>query len=667
MDINNSDEMLEPHKAYHSKYKDEFRKNAEDLFDELTKKSKVNYSANRDTIKKIRKLDRDIEESEKKKHSLVVRRRLLIILSIMLIAATIIVYLSKMKNYMIISLAILLPITLFVTILTIVLHAKFFRKKIKELLDLLTGLSFRRNKLIQQAKEQMAPLNVLFDWNIPAHLVEKTIPMINMDQYYDARKAEYLRLKYGFGPKDKNTSTVFVQSGSIFGNPFLLCRDYQMHMYNKTYYGSITISWTTIERTDDGYRTVYHSETLTASVSAPAPGYYSDSYLVYGNDAAPKLIFSRGPSGVTGKSEKEINKIVKKESKKLVKKGEKSLLNGGSYQTFGNEEFEVLFGGTDRNNELEYRLLFTPLAQKNLLDIIRHGKPYGDDFRFYKKNCLNYIKTSHGYYFNYSADPRIYMSYDYDYTKNKFIEYNCNYFESFYFELAPLMSIPLYQQHKSLEYLYEEEIDANFAEFEYERMANTFDQSEFKHPQSCTDNILKTKRIETIGDSDKIVVTAHSFRGEPRTTYVSVYGGDGHYHDVPVNWTEYFPVEKDSEMLVSRVEATRYQYSAKERTKEFIEKLSNVSKNNSRHFEHCILATILKESCNNDSIKEFNEVLKKDTTSVQTVDEMLKSLDDELKRNMGNNNFHYDEDNRLTDDSTDELDDDSTDGIDLDL
>ena len=329
-----------------------------------------------------------------------------------------------------------------------------------------------------------------------------------------------------------------------------------------------------------------------------------------------------------------MDKYVKKESKKLVKKGEKSLLSGDTYQTFGNEEFEVLFGGTNRNNELEYRLLFTPLAQKNLLDLIRNGKPYGDDFRFTKQNCLNYIESSHSQYFNFNADPRMYVSYDYDLCKEKFMSYNCEYFEALYFDLAPLMCIPLYQQHKSLEYLYNEEIDANFAEYEHERMANTFSPNELKHPKSTTSNIYKTKLIKKIGNSDMIRVTAHSFRGEPRITYVSVHGGDGMSHDVPVCWTEYFPVEKDTDVLVSNVEATRYEYNAKARSKDFNNIIGKVS-NGSYHFERCVFAAILGKNVQSENIEKLNSVLKEDTSSVQTLNEMLKSLDKELSKSRG--------------------------------
>ena len=624
--------MLEPLSAYHTKYKDEFKANAEELFEELTKKSGIDVEANRDTVKKIKKLDKDIELSEKQKRKLQRIRNFLILVTVLFIIGSIISYVLKdsLGDYYVAVFSTLVGFSCVFAILTLLLHCMYFSKRIKGLQDLLNELRAKRDGLIKLAYEQMAALNALFDWNIPAHLIEKTVKIIDMDQYFDARKAAYLQKKYGYEASDQDSSTVYVQSGNILGNPFLLCRDYRMRMINKTYEGSITIHWTTTVKTQNGYSTQHHTQTLRAYVTAPAPSYNYVSYLVYGNDAAPKLVFSRGPSGMTGKTDKEVKKFVKNRSKELVKKAEKALVKGGTYQTFGNPEFEAIFGGTDRNNELEYRLLFTPLAQKNLLNLIRNGKPYGDDFSFRKNHCLNFIQTRHGQSFNYFTNPTIFVNYDYDACKEFFIKYNCQYFESFYFEMAPLMCVPLYQQHKSIEYLYEEEIDANFADFEYEQMANSFNVNELKHPESITGNIFKTRREKTIGNSDKVIVTAHSFRGEPRVTYVNKRGGDGKIHTIPVHWIEYFPVEQETEMLVSKAETTRFQYNIKARTNEFLDSIKNIAKSNSYHFERCVFATLLLSDCPDSSIESFNGVLQQGTSSVQTLDEMLKSLDSEL-------------------------------------
>ena len=46
-------------------------------------------------------------------------------------------------------------------------------------------------------------------------------------------------------------------------------------------------------------------------------------------------------------------------------------------------------------------------------------------------------------------------------------------------------------------------------------------------------------------------MTACGYRGEDRLDYVSVFGGDGEWHEVPVEWVEYLPVERTSPMTVA--------------------------------------------------------------------------------------------------------------------
>ena len=66
------------------------------------------------------------------------------------------------------------------------------------------------------------------------------------------------------------------------------------------------------------------------------------------------------------------------------------------------------------------------------------------------------------------------MHYNYDFARNNFIQYCDNYFQSFYFDLAPLLAIPLYQQHMSFEEILKYD-RSNVTGFETEMMANRYD------------------------------------------------------------------------------------------------------------------------------------------------------------------------------------------------
>ena len=144
-------------------------------------------------------------------------------------------------------------------------------------------------------------------------------------------------------------------------------------------------------------------ETLRAYVNKPKPIYSTETYLVYGNEAANHLRFSRMPSCINSLDEKGIEKYVRKHEKDLTKLSEKAQKNGGNYTPLGNSEFELFFGGLDRDNEVEYRLLFTPLAQKSMLQVLKSKVGYGDDFKFIKDKGLNVITISAKYWHHFSS------------------------------------------------------------------------------------------------------------------------------------------------------------------------------------------------------------------------------------------------------------------------
>ena len=112
---------------------------------------------------------------------------------------------------------------------------------------------------------------------------------LEFDPYFTEQRLADLRQVYGWDDTfNAVRSVVYSHSGLINGNPFVLCRTRKMEMGTKTYYGHKTIYWTTREYGSDGkMKTEHHSQTLTASVTAPYPGYYEKTRLIYGNVAAP--------------------------------------------------------------------------------------------------------------------------------------------------------------------------------------------------------------------------------------------------------------------------------------------------------------------------------------------------------------------------------------------
>lgn len=542
------DRLLEPLEAYKQFYKNEFEKIATEHFDGLAEKSGVSLEKNRKTVsaydekmKKVNELDARLSRNR--------GARVFLIFLIVGGAVLLLIGIGRLFS----DRAVFYPSILFLAfgIALIGLGLGVIMGKINPVLKRTEAEREKRkaeaDKFLREAWEQMAPLNALFDDRATKQLIEKTVPLIRIDDNFNMRRYDQLCTKYGFGePNDPERSTIGILTGEILGNPFVVDRELVHTMGSYTYSGSLLITWTTTYTDSDGRTHVqHHSQTLVATLIKPKPFYSEQTRLIYGNEAAPALHFSRKAGHAERLSENRREKTVKSGSKKIGKLQEKAMTDGDPATNFtemGNAEFDVLFGALDRDNEVEFRLLFTPLAQKNMIALLTDPTGYGDDFAMRKSGCLNFVSSEHSASWDLDTNYKRYYSYSADLSKRTFLDFNRTYFKSLFFDLAPLLSIPLYQQHKPQEYLYPESYHRNYTPYESEFLANRTGQKAFRHPATATETILKTEFSEKEGESDRIRVTAYSYRTEDRLDFVPELGGDGCMHAVPVHWVEYIPV-----------------------------------------------------------------------------------------------------------------------------
>lgn len=409
-----------------------------------------------------------------------------------------------------------------------------------------------------EAWAQMAPLNRLFDWDIVARLMAKTVPRIAFDPYFSNGRMEELRKGFGWhGQLGADHSIVFSHSGVLNGNPFILARTLSHWMGSKTYHGSLQISWTEQYRDSQGKwqsRTRY--ETLRASIERPFPKYENRTFIVYGNEAAPDLVFSRNPSKLSKLEDGLFDKWRKNRAIKKLEAKSRDVGEGNTFTVMSNREFDALFDATDRNHEVQFRLLFTPLAQQEMLKLLKDNVAgYGDTFLFEKTNMINVVEPGHMRQTDISGAPENFHGYELAHSRRFFNGYHNDFFRSFYFGIAPLLAIPLYQQHRPHADIYKDTYSHKPCFWEHEAIANYHGEAAFNHPECVTRSILKTAMQHEADGSQKVRVTASGFRSVARTHYVSVYGGDGHSHRVPVYWDEYFEVENSADMLVKETAA----------------------------------------------------------------------------------------------------------------
>lgn len=523
-------DIYEPLNEYVRTYKDRFRQVAERTFAQLATEAGVDVEANHITCGKIYDSESELDGI---KSSISGWTLLCVVLWIAVAAGIASVFLIEG-----ITTEAIIGVCVAVLCIFIFLLAKV-HPKIKQLKEKSACLKGEISKLKEEAWAQMKSLNDLYDWDILARMMSETVPRLEFDPYFTVQRLEDLKATYGWDDSfNEGRSVIYSHSGLINGNPFVLCRTRKMEMGSKTYHGYKTIHWTTQEVGSDGkMRTVSHSQTLHATYTAPYPEYYEKTRLIYANTAAPDLTFYRKQSDLAGR---EKSLAFKMKERKLRRKSRN--LTDNDYAMLTNEVFEVAFDTSNRNNNQQYAMLFTPVAQESMLDLLRDEQVgYGDDFDFIKNRMINTVIPDHLQSLDLELNPQVYTHFDFDKAKENFTVKNSCYFRAIYFSFAPLLCVPMYQQIRPQHDIYGHDMMRSSAFWEHEALANFWGQDRFRHPDCVTDCILKT--VQSKGkDASSVTVYAYGYRAEPRLTYVGMYGGDGRYHRVPVEWYEYLPV-----------------------------------------------------------------------------------------------------------------------------
>lgn len=533
------DIVYDPLERYKSEYRDRFLQNAQDAFEKLSDKANIDKEANRQICGEIAQLS-ESKATLSSSHS-----RYSLLRIVCWTAVAVLVFLGAISDPP--SRA---PLYFVPALAVIVFNFAVLNRKIRKLKEEIDSLEENIRQKKAEAFRQMEPLNALFDWDIPARLIEKTVPKLHFDRFFTQSRIDELVKDFGYdGSLNENASVLFSQSGEINGNPFVIADLKTFEMGEKTYTGHKTIHWTETVTGFDGKRhRVFRSQTLSASVTKPCPAYGKLAFVLYGNDAAPNLTFTRKPSGLT--EDGFFQNYRRKQKLRELQKFSRNLQDESQYTLMGNREFETLFETKDRNDEVEYRLLFTALAQRQMLSLLKEKiNAYGDDFSFFKAKKVNVIVPGHLNDFNLDTNPNRFAEYSYEESRHKFIRINQEYFRAVYFSMAPLLCIPLYQQIRTQREIYGNILQRS-SFWEWESIANFYGEEKFRHPKCATDCILKTEARSLGASESTIRVTAHGYSGTPRIDYVPVLGGDGRTHNVPVKWIEYDPVSRTREISI---------------------------------------------------------------------------------------------------------------------
>lgn len=514
--------IYSPYKDFCEKYKDEHRKNTEDYFAELTEKSGINIEENRETVRQYNLYRENLAKLK-----------------------------TKLNWFR------FLRVLMIITIVLIPLVIWKVTPKIRRLREEIEEADKKADELLLTASNQMLPLNSLFSDRDSLQLAEKTLPLLHFDDAFTEQKEEDMIENFDFlGCESNEESALDVLSGEYNENPFLFENKLIHKMGTETYHGYRTITWTETYRDANGkLQRRTRTETLHASVVKPKPFYSKQVVLNYGSQSGDKLLFSRDASHLNQKSERALEKHVKKGRKKIKKLTDNALKNNKDFVGMSNTDFEVLFDALDRTDEVQFRMLFSPLAQTNMTDLILSDGGYGDDFDFIKNKRMNKIISGHSLGRPIRLTKECYTSYSYDVAKESFIGKNTEYFKAVYFDFAPLWAIPSYQERPADSLKPIPEFAERYAIKECEALVNAADRSVFVHPDTKTEAILKPKYKN--GNEAGAIVHAYSYDIEKRVDVVSVRGGDGHFHNVEVPWDEYIPLSNEKSFIIKSASDTK--------------------------------------------------------------------------------------------------------------
>ena len=516
-----------------------------EYFEELVTQSGVNEIENERTVAELRTLEKTIADG---KSSI---RRLRAVQVLSLIAAFVLIIIGatgKGALYALWIVAIVAPVVAFASTGPAVRRLKGDQ----------VDLERRRDAKAAEAAAQMAPLNALHKWGVATALVHAVIPELRFSWFLRESAQRRLHTTFGLAAEfSDNRSMLALQSGTFRGNPFALTR-YRHHWIGPfTYHGSLVINWTEHQRNSVGQlEKVHRSETLTATVSKPHPYFATKTTLIFGHHAVPGLYFSRSPSRLSGLDEGTINDWRKERAvKKAERRARRATSRGTSgYTVVANTEFEALFNAHDRNDEVAFRTFFTALAQGSMLKLLNDNtQGFGDDFHFWKSGMLTLIEPAHIATTDITADPNTFASLSLAEARSRFIEFNVKYFRSIFFTFAPLWAVPLLHDEPPINSSTNAGASPHCSTWEQEVLANHIGEIAFSHPASVTENLLRASANPRPDGTSTVNVTATGYAGAPRVDYVPVYGGDGNWHDVPVHWTEYTEVSRESQMLVGAV------------------------------------------------------------------------------------------------------------------
>lgn len=531
----------EPLANYSEFYENEHARNVANHYEKIIRKSAIDVELNKKTVASIEVLLGRIKHitSKKKQRSLFV---LILLLPLTLGA----LYFGVNRSLYYCGVAISCSGFL------LYLYMKYSGRATSQIAEIDAALKEK----YRLAWEQMAPLNRLFSREDALLLVQKTFPNIEFDKFVSNERLKHFYEVYDCELNlDKNQSAISAYAASLNGNSILIYRIIEHWMGACSYDGSLNIKWFEYSNDSEGRPVRFErQQTLHASITKSFPEYRHRTLIMFGSNASPDLSFSRSPVHSVKSDDSGVVRFFKNKRHDAFIKNAKKISGERRFALMANHEFDAKFAASNRDNESQFRVLFTPLAQQEVLKIINDFQiGFGDNFHYVKNRMLNTIESEHLAALNISPSPEIFHSYDLTKSQFEFNQFHKYYFKSIYFALAPILAIPIFRTHLPIREFFSSNEKLTPSSVEHESIANEFDAALLRPLDCDTSIIIKTNSKKIKNNIQLIDLISTGYRKSSAVSHVSVRGGDGEFHSVPINYIEYIEVSKHSVMLIQDV------------------------------------------------------------------------------------------------------------------
>ena len=557
-----NEKLLEPADYYENELKNKCKELTEEVINKLVEESNVDIAENRKTVNKY-------TNTKNKMQPLKDQRKLIIVIRILLMICTTVslfyccmyafVYSQDKTHINNLMLSIVLSIFFIVGIY-------FTHKSEDEIKNNAEKLQNECNSLLEKAYSEMYPLNYLINQETILSIAHKTLPdLVILPYTNNAFISELAKLCQNTGDKLQHLSNIISNGDTTITSILSGTIDHKMYMYlsymffkmgEKTYSGSETFSYEDTYRDDDGkiqYETCY--ETLTAYITRPYPEYNNYEYAFYYSSACPSLIFERHPIGDIIDNEYALNRLIKKNEKKFAKQEKKALENGEQFTAMSDVEFETIFNTKYRNNDIEFRMMYTPFAIKNFIKLVKSDVGFKDNFSLIKNGVTTvYIPEVNNHPYDYiRPSANSIASYSYDAITENFKTISEKFFKDIYFTLSPMFMIPIYASSDDVDLKKTKNTEEykQISTFDAENIAYLSDDL-FRPNGTSTKVIHKAKLYKQYDCGTAFIINSTSFKEVKKDESIYVRGVHTSGY-VDVDYFEYYKYFSSNTMLLNYI------------------------------------------------------------------------------------------------------------------